>query len=299
VLFIPFISLYAIAEHEGGMIDMALAKANIDPTKIPPNRLDEVLTKLGIDPKRVPETVKRKFKMKSTAASAPASKDVGELMVDAAVVPKATTEEAGEDPDAYHFDDNGNIVPDLPEEEWELSAILVQSRGGYFAQMLIYNFKVVDDRASAVNPATEMRLFFDTFLAGSTQILLIISAFVTVVAGASIMTTIYNSVSARLREIAILRALGATRVRILSLICAEAVLVGLIGGVLGIIVGHALSAAGSVFLNKTMGESINWLTVGKGEIWYLLAVCVMALLAGLVPAMKAYRTPVANNLVAA
>ena len=45
VLFIPFISLYAIAEHEGGMIDQALMKANIDPTRIPPDRIDEVLAK--------------------------------------------------------------------------------------------------------------------------------------------------------------------------------------------------------------------------------------------------------------
>ena len=61
VLFIPFISLYAIAEHEGGMIDQALMKANIDPSRIPPDRLDEVLAKLGIDPSKVPESVKAKI----------------------------------------------------------------------------------------------------------------------------------------------------------------------------------------------------------------------------------------------
>ena len=127
------------------------------------------------------------------------------------------------DPDAYHLDDKGDIVPDLPPEEWEISAMLVQSRGGFQAQQLMYNFRVIDDRATAVNPASVMREFFNTFLSGSTQILLLIAAFVSVVAAASIMTTIYNSVSARLREIAILRALGATRVKILTLICTEAV----------------------------------------------------------------------------
>src|SRR5439155_21864714 len=43
VLFIPYISLYAIAEHESGMIDQALLKANIDPSKIPPGKIEEVL----------------------------------------------------------------------------------------------------------------------------------------------------------------------------------------------------------------------------------------------------------------
>ncbi len=60
----------------------------------------------------------------------------------------------------------------------------------------MHNLKVIDDRATAVNPATVMREFFETFLSGSTEVLLLIAAFVSVVAAASIMTTIYNSVSA-------------------------------------------------------------------------------------------------------
>jgi putative ABC transport system permease protein len=282
-------------------------KANIDPAKISPDRIDEVLQKLGIDPQRVPASVKAKFKMKSAASQptpAQSTADVGDLMKDATVAPEpAKKEEAGEDPDAYHLDEHGDIVTDLPQDEWTLSAILVQSRaypgGGYQSQQLIYNFKLIDDRATAVSPAVVMREFFDTFLAPSATLLLLISVFVVVVAAASIMTTIYNSVSARLREIAILRALGATRTKILTLICAEAVTIGVIGGLLGFVVGHLLSAAGSVYLNRTLGESINWISIGREEWSFLAIVAALALLAGLVPALKAYQTPVANNLVAA
>ena len=45
-------------------------------------------------------------------------------------------------------------------------------------------------------------------------------------------------------------------------------------------------------------NGINWLAVGREETLYLGAVVVIAVLAGLVPALKAYRTPVATNLVA-
>ena len=303
VLFIPYISLYAIAEHEGGMIDQVLLKANIDPSKIPPERIDEVLQKLGVDPKKVPESVKRKFKLSAPATCGAATRDVGELMKDATVAPQPDKkEEPGEDIDPFHLDEHGDIIPDLPEDEWTISAILVQTRGypegGFQADRLIYNFKVIDDRATAVNPAGVMREFFQTFLSGSTTVLLLISAFVTVVAAASIMTTIYNSVSARLREIAILRALGATRKRILTLICLEAALIGLAGGVIGLVAGHVLAAAGSQYLQQTIGEGINWMVVGWKEWGYLAAVVILAFLAGLVPALKAYRTPVATNLVA-
>jgi putative ABC transport system permease protein len=287
VLFVPFISLYAIAEHEGGMIDQALMKANINPAAIPPGKLDETLAKLGIDPKKVPESLKKKFKLK------PAAPKGGDLLQDVG----AKKDE--EDEDAFHLDDKGEIVPDLPKDEWELSAIIVKSRGeGLYASQLIYNFKVVDDRATAVNPASVMKDFFDTFLSGSALILFVIAALVTVVAAASIMTTIYNSVSARRREIAILRALGATRQRILSLICFEAALIGLVGGVAGFLVGHLLCGVGSIYMERALGQSIHWLALSGIEILFLAAVVVLAFLAGLVPALKAYSTPVANNLVA-
>lgn len=301
VLFIPFISLYAIAEHEEGMIAQALMKANIDPSKIPPDRIEEVLQHLGIDPAKIPESVKRKFKLEGPSTRATtAPGDVGELLREATVAPatQPAAEGPDEDPDAYKLDDQGNIVPDLPKEEWAISAILVESRGGFQAQQLLYNFKVIDDRATAVNPASVMREFFEAFLDPSAKVLLVIACLVTVVAAASIMTTIYNAISARRREIAILRALGATRRRILAMICLEAGLLGLIGGILGFLVGHLGSAGGSVYLRETVGEGIKWRSIGIEEPIYLVAVVIIAVLAGLVPALKAYRTPVAQNLVA-
>jgi putative ABC transport system permease protein len=312
VLFVPLISLYAIAEHEDGMLTQAMMRAGIDPSRIPPDKLDETLAKLGFDPKRVPESAKKSLKLAPAKPKAAPVAPGGDLLRDATPPPKKDDHDHDhdqdkekdadhdhEDHDAFHLDDQGNIVPDLPKEQWALSAILVKSRGqGFQAQQLMYNFKVIDDRATAVNPASVMREFFNTFLAGSTQILLIISALVTVVAAASIMTSIYNSVTARRREIAILRALGATRNRILTLICLEAALIGLIGGLVGLAVGHLLSAARSVYHQRTMGEGIRWLQFSKEELAYLVAVVVIAFLAGLVPALKAYSTPVVDNLAA-
>jgi putative ABC transport system permease protein len=299
VLFIPFISLYAIAEHEEGMIDQALLKANIDPTKIPADRIDEVLAKLGIDPQKVPETLRKKFKMRAApTVTAATTQDVDQLMKQAAITPAPPEKDEGEDPDAYHLDENGDIVPDLPPDEWAISAILVRSRGGLFSQQLIYNFKVIDDRAAAVNPASTMREFFDTFLKPSSQMLQAVSWLVTIVAAVGILVSIYNSISARMREIAILRALGATRVKILTLICLEAGLIGFFGGVIGLLVGHALGAAGSKYVELLVGEGFNWVAVGADEVIYLVAVTLLAVVAGLVPALKAYRTPVATNLVA-
>ena len=230
------------------------------------------------------------------ATTSPA--DIEGLMKAAKLAPAPAAADDGEDPDVYHLDEHGDIIPDLPPEEWEISAILVKSRGGFQAQQLMYNFKVIDDRATAINPASVMRQFFETFLSGSTIVLLLIALLVTIVAAVGILVSIYNSVAGRLREIAILRALGATRGTVLRLICLEAALIGLAGGVLGLVAGHGLAALGSVYMNELLGQGINWLAWDWWEVLYLGVVVVIAAIAGLVPAMKAYRTPVATNLVA-
>jgi len=184
----------------------------------------------------------------------------------------------------------------VPQEMWEVSAILIKARSGFTAESLIYTINNGND-AMAVNPASVMREFFSTFLQGPTLVLLIIALLVTVVAAVGILVSIYNSVSARLREIAILRALGATRGKVLMLICLESCVIGLVGGLLGLLAGHLLAGIGSFYLDRYIGEGINWIHIDTVELIYLAAVLVVALIAGLVPALKAYQTPVATNLV--
>jgi putative ABC transport system permease protein len=191
------------------------------------------------------------------------------------------------------------ISLDVPPAQWEVSAVLLQSRGDVLGQDLIYyvrNGGIPD--VQAVNPAQIMREFFETFLGPSALILLLISLLVSIVASVGILVSIYNSVSARTREIAILRALGATRGRVLTLICAEAGLIGLCGALVGLLVGHAIGGVTSAYLNNSIGQGFNWITTRSAEWVYVAIVVVIALLAGLVPAMKAYKTPVATNLVA-
>jgi putative ABC transport system permease protein len=217
----------------------------------------------------------------------------------AASKPATTSQASGDEEHEHHYTMNadGTIELHVPKEEWEVSVVLIRTRSAFAVRSLQYNFNNGPD-AMAINPAEEMTNFFHVFLGPSSYVLLLISMMVTIVATVAILVSIYNSVSARLREIAILRALGATRQRILAIICLEAGLIGFLGGIVGLFAGHLLAAAGSVYTERVVGEPINWAKVGVYEWEFLLAVTIVAVLAGLVPAMKAYRTPVATNLVA-
>lgn len=151
--------------------------------------------------------------------------------------------------------------------------------------------------AAAVNPAGVMREFFSNFLDPSARAWAAVATLVNVVAIVAILVSIYNSIAGRIREIAILRALGSTRARILTLICLEAGLIGFVGGGIGLLAGHGLAALASTYIEQSIGESLRWWVFDRWELLYWLAVTVTCVIAGLVPALKAYRVPVATNLV--
>jgi putative ABC transport system permease protein len=73
-----------------------------------------------------------------------------------------------------------------------------------------------------------------------TLVLLLIATVTLLVSGIGIMNIMLATVSARIREIGIRKAIGATNREIRFQFLAEAVLISLIGGIIGILIGLAL-----------------------------------------------------------
>lgn len=262
VILIPLMSFYAIPEHDKALQEMAQVTAEYEGNDAPSTSV----------PTTAPTTA-----------------------------PSTTTAPA-EDGDHDHEHEHhyrlldGRIELSLPEDKWKLTAILARSRGGQSVLSLVNNYRNTPD-AMAVNPASEMREFFATVLKGSSMVLLLLAILVSVVAAVSILVSIYNSIASRRREIAILRALGATRARILTLICLEAGTIGLIGSSIGVLMGMGLAGVASLLLAGKLGQGLNWASLNVNELLYFVAAIMLSVVAGLVPALKAYATPVADHLV--
>lgn len=71
-----------------------------------------------------------------------------------------------------------------------------------------------------------------------TTFLTAIGAIALIVAGFGVMNITLVSVSERTREIGILKSIGATKQSILGIFLAEALIIGIIGGVVGMVVGY-------------------------------------------------------------
>ncbi|MCY7409003.1 MAG: FtsX-like permease family protein, partial [Chitinophagales bacterium] len=100
-------------------------------------------------------------------------------------------------------------------------------------------------------------------------------------AAIGLMNIMLVSVTERTREIGVTKALGATKKTIRRQFLAEAIVICLIGGLLGIIFG--ILAGNLISLVIGGGFVIPWLWVGLG-----IAFCyIVGLISGLYPAIKA------------
>ena len=102
-------------------------------------------------------------------------------------------------------------------------------------------------------------------------------------AAIGLMNIMLVSVTERTREIGICKALGATRKNILIQFLTEAIVICLMGGILGIILGILAGNAVSYFTAGSFLIPWTWMTLG-------ITLCIIVgLLSGLYPALKASR----------
>jgi putative ABC transport system permease protein len=126
------------------------------------------------------------------------------------------------------------------------------------------------------------------------MVVLIIQAFVVgialialVVGGIGIVNMMLMSVTERTREIGIMKAIGATNKDVLSLFLVEAATISLIGGILGVLAGVAISAVVSTFISGFVIADMPLIIAPEVLIGGLIIALVTGVISGLYPARRA------------
>lgn len=182
----------------------------------------------------------------------------------------------------------------LPEEQREVTAILVKTAGlGGLSLPRTIN---KEPYAQSVSPVYEIRMLFDGLLGNLRLLLFGLAVLVVVVSGIGIMVSIYNSMNDRRNDIAVMRALGASRGTVMAIILLESILLAVGGGLFGVLLGHGLIVALNPILVSQTGVSIGFLQFEGIELVLIPALVVLAAVVGYLPAVVAYRTDVAQAL---
>ena len=173
--------------------------------------------------------------------------------------------------------------------------------------------------AQAVSPVMQVAALFQIFVDPIRWLLLALTCMICLVSALSILVGIYNSMSQRQHEIAVMRALGASRTKVMMIMLSEAVLLAFVGGILGWVAGHVLNAVLGPFVESRTGVAIsffdfappiplayfpgaqylpgNLAEVGVSpEFLIIPALMLLAVLVGIYPAISAYRTDVSRSL---
>jgi putative ABC transport system permease protein len=188
----------------------------------------------------------------------------------------------------------------LPESQREVTAILVRSLPtNLMASMTLRRMINKGNEAQAVLPGAEIAVLLDMIVGNLRLLLLALSVLIVIVAGIGIMVSIYNSMSDRRRDIAVMRSLGARRSTVLSIILLESILLSLGGGVAGWLLGHGLIASASPWVMAHTGFAMGAWQFSVWEAALLPGLLILASVVGYLPALAAYRTDVAKALSAA
>jgi putative ABC transport system permease protein len=115
------------------------------------------------------------------------------------------------------------------------------------------------------------------------------------------LNSMYSAVAARGLEIATLRAIGFSALPVLLSVMIEALLLSLLGGIIGAALawllfnGHSVATLGGAFAQVVFKLTVTPTLIVTGILW----ACAIGILGGLFPALRAARLPVATALRAA
>ena len=179
-----------------------------------------------------------------------------------------------------------------------ISAVLLKLKSPVFFDLLrrqINENKYEGINAQAVLPLFEIKQLFD-IIGNINSVILVIAYLVIFTAAVSILVSIYNSMNERMREIAIMRSLGARRFLIMKIIIFEGMFLSAAGALLGCIAGHAAVFFLQEKISGLSGIKISGFVFSMFEVYLITGTIILGIIVSIIPAVKAYRTDVSKNL---
>lgn len=183
----------------------------------------------------------------------------------------------------------------LPQGEagQDITALLLQYRSPMAAVQLPRFINQRTNLQAASPPFETARLF--SLVGVGVDGLRAFAYVIILIAALSTFIALYNALRERQYDLAVMRSLGASRTTLFLLMLLEGVIISVVGGLLGLLLGHGLVG----LLAQAVPQSGLGLTAFRfipEEGWLLLGSVLVGIGAALLPALAAYRTNVAQVL---
>ncbi|MCK6618785.1 MAG: ABC transporter permease [Cyclobacteriaceae bacterium] len=176
----------------------------------------------------------------------------------------------------------------------ELTSLLLQYRSPMGAIQLP-RYVNQQSKLQAASPAFETARLF-TILGTGVEALMVLAYVLIVISALSIFIALYNSLKERRFDLAVMRTMGATRIKLVFTILTEGVSLTLLGSLAGVALGHGVVWVMAQVIEEVEKTGITGLIVYREE-WIILAgSLLLGMLCALLPAWQAYRTDISKVL---
>ncbi len=172
----------------------------------------------------------------------------------------------------------------------EITSLLIQFRNPIAAIQLP---RLINGQTNmqAASPAFETARLF-SILGVGVDVLMGFAYVLIFISGLSIFIALYNSLKERQYDLAIMRAMGATRTKLFVSVIMEGGTYTLLGSTLGLLLGHGVMLMFVAWVPEGQQAGISASLFYIEELWLLVGSLLLGLMCALIPALQAYRTDI-------
>jgi len=184
------------------------------------------------------------------------------------------------------------LIPSIEagDSTLEVTALLLQYRNP-IAAIQLPRFINSQSKFQAASPAFETARLF-SILGVGVEALMGFAYVLIFISGLSIFIALYNSLKERQYDLAIMRSMGASRVKLFVVTVLEGSSLTILGSIAGLGLGHAVLFTFTQMMDESQKAGITALTFYEEEVFIILGSVVLGILCSLIPAIQAYRTDI-------
>ena len=201
-------------------------------------------------------------------------------------------------PESVWFVHEGNITdPEekkVIEDERQVTVLLVQYATPLAAVSLPRKINS-ETNMQAASPAYETARLFRMIGVGA-DVIRAFGGVVLATAALSLFIALYHALNERAYDIAVLRTLGARPVSIAMMLLLEALMLAILGGILGLVLAHGLAAILEWWMSQQESIPIDAWAFSANELWLLVPSLLASLLAALLPSWRAAHANISATL---
>lgn len=176
----------------------------------------------------------------------------------------------------------------------EITSLILQFRGPMAAVQLP---RMINARGNlqAASPAFEMARLLNIVGVG-VDVVQGFAYLIIFIAGLSVFIALYNSLKERKYDLAIMRSMGASRMKLLLHIILEGMIITFLGGLTGFILGHGVVELIGSMTSEGGQVSVTGRIFLSEELLIIVISFALGVVASLIPAITAYRTDISKVL---